>query len=513
MIGLVRSVRRAASRPLSLPPVLVPLAVAATLGLTGLVLTAGPAAAQGITLKTVPIPTGEQFLLFPSQTLGMGSISIAGDDRLAAPFANPARRLEGDRLRVFATPTFYGETNRWVGGRSLPVSALATGERLHGGFAIATQQLLDRRRVGLGGRPAPPEGSNLREDPTNTYLFGTVGARVTDRSALGVSVFHARLGAVDGVNMLYGRSHAIEQSGRLSELRLGFAHDFGDERRLEGTITNTRLDMTHDVNYLDWVWDEGVEPWTTPPTVVEWQERNEDHTITWGTRWRYSQAMDHASRVGLILAGSTKAHPKIPNYNIVDIPRDPGNTAVFNIGAGVIRSEDGATIGLELVIEPARSHTWAFADTTIALPSGATLEPGDKTVDNQFRFLNYVIALGMERETRWADFQLGLRVRQISYSLEQENFLAERIRNTQESWLEWTPSWGALGRLGSMDFQYAGRFTTKGWPDMMWFGRMDMAVVDSPGGVDFMVGPTGPVSLPSYRVTTHRFTVSVPFGI
>src|SRR5687768_17153191 len=102
--------------------------------------------AQNITLKTVPIPTGEQFLLFPSLRLGMGSVSIALDDSVAAPFANPARRLAEGRARVYATPTFYGETNQSVGGRSLPIAALFAGERFQGGFAVALQQVNDPAR-------------------------------------------------------------------------------------------------------------------------------------------------------------------------------------------------------------------------------------------------------------------------------------------------------------------------------------------------------------------------------
>jgi hypothetical protein len=212
------------------------------------------------------------------------------------------------------------------------------------------------------------------------------------------------------------------------------------------------------------------------------------------------------------VAGSTKAHPDIPNYNIVDIPRDPGNSAVFNIGAGVSRREDGTTIAMEVVVEPGRSHTWAYADTTIVLPSGATLQPGDKTVDNQFRFLNWNIGIGFEHERQRTDWQLGLRVRQIGYTLDQQNFLAEINRNTRESWMEWTPSWGVLFRFATMELHYAGRFTAKGWPDVFWFGGVDVLTPDFGSGVDFVVGPTGPVNIPEYRVTTHRFTLSVPFG-
>mgnify|MGYP006198282835 CR=1 FL=1 len=54
-----------------------------------------PAALGGqvIPLKTVPIPSGEQFLLAPSANLGLAGVSVALDDAYADPFANPARGM------------------------------------------------------------------------------------------------------------------------------------------------------------------------------------------------------------------------------------------------------------------------------------------------------------------------------------------------------------------------------------------------------------------------------------
>ena len=479
-----------------------------------LVALAPSAKAQNITLKTVPIPTGEQFRLLPSHTLGMGSVAVAQDDKLAAPFSNPARRLEGEhRLRLFATPTFYGEANRWVGGRSFPLAAPFSGTRLHGGFGLAVQQLQDR--WASRGRPGT-SGRVIQEDPTNGYFFGTVGSRITDNLSLGLSVFHASLATVDGVNMLYWRAQAIEQDGTLTELRLGAAGQLGDGKTLEGTITRTSVDMTHDVLYGDWVWTG--EPWMGSPKLVEWEERNEDRTITWGTRLRYSQPLDDKSRLGIIMAGSTKDHPKIPNYNVVNIPRDPGNSAVFNFGVGVSGTEDGATVSMEVILEPGRSHTWARADTVTFLGSGAPLPPrarlevGDKTVDNQFRFMNWNLGLGFEQEGRRVDYQLGLRARRISYSLDQHNFLAESRRKTREGWMEWTPTWGVAVRAGSMDLRYAGQFTAKGWVSLRMRGGFGLQMAAPDAGVDFVVGPTGEVNIPAYRVTLHRFMVSVPLG-
>src|SRR2546429_206606 len=69
---------------------------------------AGPAAAQLISIKTVPIAQGDQFEIFPSNNLGMGSVSIALPDTLLDPFLNPAKGARLGAARLFGAPTTYG---------------------------------------------------------------------------------------------------------------------------------------------------------------------------------------------------------------------------------------------------------------------------------------------------------------------------------------------------------------------------------------------------------------------
>jgi len=169
-------------------------------------------------------------------------------------------------------------------------------------------------------------------------------------------------------------------------------------------------------------------------------------------------------------------------------------------------------IGAELMIQPGHSHTWAFADSATMTPGGI-LQKGDKTVDNEFRFANATVALGFEHEWEPASVQLGLRVNRYGYHLDQQNFLRDTTVATDESWIEWSPSWGGALKLGRAELRYSGRWVAKGFdfPGLTWTVRAEVDVA-VPGGNDFIVAPTGPVNLPDFRVVTHRLTVVVPLS-
>lgn len=466
-------------------------------------------AAQSISLKTVPIPAGEQFQILPSRNLGMGGVHVALDDALLDPFANPARGALLEQLRILALPTLYGEATNMVGGRSFPIAATVPGERFFGTVAFAMQQVDNPNRFTWIG-PVLEDQSVIQDDASsNVYVHATLGVRLGARTSVGAGVFHADLDAVDAVNLLYGRSIAVNQAGSVSEARVGLLHDLGGQRTLDAVVLRSSVDMKHEVLYQDWTGGPIWEPmdWRT------WTELNEDRTITWGAHARYTQPLGNdGTRIGFIATGNTKSHPKIPNYNIVNIPRDPGNSTVFNVGVGLSRTVEKTSLALELVFEPGRSHTWAYADTTIAVPTG-TLQAGDKTIDNQFRFGNWHMAFGIDREGERAGFQLGLRLKHTRYSLDQHNYLTDVQRDTEERWMEWTPTWGGVLKFPEFELRYTGRFTAKGWPDtaMPFFGGRD--VIAMPEGPDFVIGPTEPVWLPEYRVTMHRLLVSIPFGL
>ena len=483
-----------------------------------LLLAAGaPVAGQSMSLKTVPIATGEQYLVFPSKSLAMGGLSVAYDDPLGEAFGNPAKgvRLRGTRL--IAAPTAYDGSGVEVAGQTLPLSLTLGGARWFGTATVALQQLETPNRQQFWWMPV--ETQSLLEDDagTNAYLAGSLGTKLDDRTAVGVSVYQADLDAIDGVGQLYANSMSISQSGSITDFRAGLLRELGGDRRLEGMVGRSEVDMTHDVVYVNWLpWDP-AHP-NNPRTTTR-LEKNLDHTITWSGSVRYTApTSDPGVRYGLVLIGNTKSHPKLPNYDLVQIPRDPGNSAIFGLGAGITSQQGGTMIGAELLLQPGNSHTWAFADSVTTTPGG-TLQVGDKTVDNEFRFANWTMALGLDHQWRTAGVQLGLRVNRYGYHLDQENYLEDRSIETDEDWIEWSPSFGGNLKLGRAELMYTGRWVAKGfdYPNG-WFGwGEDRDVINAPGdfamgGNDFLVAPTRPADLPDFRVMTHRFTVVVPLS-
>ena len=96
-------------------------------------------------------------------------------------------------------------------------------------------------------------------------------------------------------------------------------------------------------------------------------EENHDYTDTWGAHLLYRRPLSAAGwTIGWSLTGNRKDHPKIPNYEIQNIPRDPGNTRAYAAGVGLSKSQGPIRFGVDLVLEPIRSETWADAasDTT-----------------------------------------------------------------------------------------------------------------------------------------------------
>ncbi len=478
---------------------------------------------QVLPLKTVPLATGDQFLLHPSQRLAMGGVSIALDDRLGDPFSNPARGALLEAPTLVISPTYYGISEDNGAGRTLPVTLLAGSATWFGAASVAIQEI-------EGPDPAPtpwpvladvaifPGRSRLLSEASapNAYFSGMVGRSLGGGWAVAGSALRAELDAVDGVEHLFPRREALEQDGHLTDLRLGVLRVWEDGGRLDGVFVHRRLRMSYEVTRLGFVPADPTDANPPIPVPGEWRrvaESNPDHTNTTGVQLGWVRPLEAPGwRLGGILTVNRKSHPKIPNYEIMDIPRDPGDTWAYALGVGLAREEEETTYGIDLIVQPAWTETWAEATEPVPTATGDTIPVGERTVENDFSFRNLALAVGVGRELGPGEAQVGLQLRSYAYDLDQDDRVEERRRKQEESWLEWTPTWGGSVALGDLRLRYEGRLTTgTGRPgtDLRAVPEGDLAMTGSPG-VDFLPAPTGPLTLTDARVWTHRLSVEIP---
>lgn len=483
-----------------------------------------PAAAQIITIRTVPISQTHQFDLLPSLRAGMGGVSIAVDDSLDGPFSNPAKGVRIHSGRVFSSPGLYSVSNRTGAGRSLPLGALVRSGPWFGGVAVAVQQLDLNRSFDV-----PPPSIRCETcltsqtdliTPTprsigNTFAHALFGRALERGLSIGGSVSWAGLHGVDGVDLLYAGSAGVQQSGHSLDLRVGAMKEWAGKRDLSALIFHNRFATTHDVAYLDQFWDPANQQFGQRVRT----EQNLDQTNNWGLQLEYRQPLGAPGwRLGWLATTNLMSHPKLPNYQIQQvqsIPRDPGNSEAFNLGVGVSKTAGQSTFGLDLIYEPIWSHTWADAATATTTSSGRTILPGGKTIENRFRFSNAILRMGvaqdlpLDRSDKVAGFQLGLAVHSISYSLAQQDHLQDQRRSLHQGWVEWTPTWGASLRFSTWEVRYRGSATHGTGRPGGGFDDVFVAQPDSP--TNTLVAPSGPISIGNVRVMTHQVSISFPF--
>jgi hypothetical protein len=501
-----------------------------TFAATLLLLAAGaaPAAAQLIPIRTVPVSQSHQFEIFPSHSLGMGGVSIALRDSLLDPFSNPAA---ASRLRAplfTGSPALYSVTSGAGGGRSLPLGAVGKAGPWYGGVLLALQQvdLSQFNQFGpitsfvcpncISGASGGIEFPQVERTQGNSYAFGMAGRDLSPGLSVGGSVMWADLNAVDGVDLLYAGSARIKQFGSALDLRLGMVREWSHDHALEAVVLHNRFDMTHDVYYLDAFWNPNDQRIMMNPRL----EQNLDQSNTWGLHLAYQRPLtDDGWRVGGIVTTNLKTHPKIPNYEIMNIPRDPGHSAAFNLGAGVSRIQGSTTFGIDVVYEPIWSHTWSDSESPTETQHGAVIPPGGKIIENDFRFSNALFRMGLNEdltipgEGGVLGLQLGLVVRPIRYWLTQRDNVQSTSRNQTEHWVEWTPTWGLAFRRPTLEIRYRGSITNgTGRPGVAPAGGFFRGglMADAALGSNLLVAPSGPLTLDPVQVHAHQFSISVP---
>jgi hypothetical protein len=485
-------------------------ALACAAALASLAASTLPSSAQLVQVRTVPVASGDQFLLLPSARLGMGGVTLAVDDSLADPWSNPAQGVFVAEPALLGAPTLYAISDDDGGGRTLPVAGLFRGGRWFGGAALALQQIDNaagrndwvwvRPVAWWGEAPRLSDASNR-----NLYVQGLVGGRLGDGPwSLGLGLSAASLDAVDGVDLLYANAQSIRQSGTLGDVRLGLYRS-GARDRLGLVVLHDRVSMTHDVTYVDIVWDSVARM----PRARERVEVNEDRTRTWGAQVTYDRSLTAPGwRLGTLATVNRKSHPKIPNYEIQNIPRDPGTTWAYEVGVGVARERGATTIALDVVLQPIWSDTWQEADEAVKTASGGVVPKGGRTIENDFFFTNVILRTGFACAAGPGTVQAGLEVRSYDFTLEQRDNVAVTFRDQDETWMEWSPSLGASLRLSDVELRYAARLTTG-------TGRPGVAPTPQAEAVraamaDFIVAPRGALTLQDATVTTHQLSVRVP---
>ncbi len=471
-------------------------------------LAAAPATAQLVTPRTVPVMQDEQFDIYPSTRPGLGGISIAIDDTLADPFTNPAKATRLKGFTISTAPYSHSISGNRGGGRTLPIGFFARS----GSWAIAAigaMQQLDRAGP-IWNRPT----SELTA--TNQYLSGSIAHRFDDQGlSVGLSATHADLAAVDGVDLLYAGSDRIDQSGSFNDFRLGATKEWEPGHVFELMLLRNTTDMRHDVRFTTGFFDPALRVWkSTTRTDV-----NLDQTNIWGVHSEYVQPVGTEGwRLGLLGTANHLSHPKIPNYVLQNLPRDPGTTNSFNVGLGAARETGSVTLGADVIIEPMTSNTWADAATITTRPDGTTIPAGDKTVENHFQFHNTKARLGVGH-TWGADssehgafsVNFGLAMYAISYDLRQTNNITRSSRTQHENWVESGPTFGMRYRTHDIDLSYAFRANCGSQGCDAFPNRGIVFAADAAralGGI--ILAPGAPLRLQEGGETSHHFTLSVP---
>jgi hypothetical protein len=301
------------------------------------------APAQVIPIRTVPLVQGDQYLIFPSNNLGRGGVSIALADSLLDPFRNPAFGARVGAFELFSAPTIYSSSRQTGGGRTLPLGVLGRTGAWFGALSATIQQVEASRPITppiifQRGGPVPLAqdvfGSADRSHG-NSYVFASLGRVLTASGlSLGGSMLWSGLRALDGVDLLYPDGQGLTQSGHGVDLRLGLLKQWPRDRSLEVLVLHDRFRMTHDVTYLDLFWDPGIQQFVQSPRV----EHNLDRTTTTGLHVAYQRPLSTSGwRIGWIGTANYLSHPRIARNEIVTIPRDQGHSAAYNVGLSKTR--------------------------------------------------------------------------------------------------------------------------------------------------------------------------------
>ncbi len=240
-------------------------------------------------------------------------------------------------------------------------------------------------------------------------------------------------------------------------------------------------------------------------------ESHLDRSGTYGLHLGYTRSLPQKLwHIGGNFTVNWKSHPKIPNYELMNIPRDPGNSRAYNCGIGLSKITKLSTVGIDLIYEPIWSNTWADAIESVRTISGKMINKGEKTIENDFEFSNFLLKIGLYTHEQPLGFQIGLQMHLVKYWLDQNNYIEEFHRKQKERWTEWAATWGLIFKIDDIQIRYFGRLILgTGRPSVSGndIRGVDFGCADS----GFLVAPSGPLLLQEEHVLLNQVTVSIPF--
>jgi hypothetical protein len=461
--------------------------------------------AQLIPIKTIPVATGDQFLIYPSQNLSLAGLSLAVNDSLLDPFVNPARGNLIQGSRIVSNPSAYSISDDLGSAQTFPLAILSRSESWFGTVSLAVQELTPSAT-----------NSELYADGNgvlgNYYISASVGRQLAGSDiSMGLSCSWARLKSIGGVEYLYGNASRIEQNGKMFDVRLGMVANLDDKRTLESTVVYNRYDVTHLTS------QNFFEPRFIDDRIISrvpGGEMNQDITHTLGLDLGYTQPLsDTGWQLGGLVTVNYKSHPKIPNYTLMNIARDPGYTWAYNIGFGLADEIGGSIVGFDFIYEPIWSHTWADAAEPIYYVDELTSYVSDKTVDNYFTFSNWIMRVGFRVKESSQAIDLGLEVHRISYDLLQKDYRVNSRREQYEEWYEYTFTLGFNMFFKPFQIGYQGRATLgTGIPLTSTMAPNWASERSASFFADFLPAPNGALSVREAIVLSHRIILSIPIG-
>jgi hypothetical protein len=463
--------------------------------------------AQFISIKSLPVVTGDQFLLYPSQNISMGNVNIALDDSWLDPFLNPAKGSRISATNLFVQPTFYVISGNLGGGRTFPVTLFLKKGEWFSTLSASFQQLEAANLSNPNWFTSQLDGPLKSYDP-NRFASLTLGRKLPfDGFSVGGSFSWADLNAIGGVDLLYNGSNKIDQNGKSYELRGGLFYEDGlSTIELVGLYNN--YEMTHKVEYIDVFWNSTTNRWDETKRI----EKNLDYTDTYGAQIKYKEKLaEDAPYIGVLATYNWKTHPKIPNYEIMNIPRDPGNTWAYNFGIGIGLANEKTRFGLDFIFEPIWSNTWATAEEDIIFREGGGILAGQKTIENNFVFNNWIARIGLNKIYKSYDYSVGLEINSRRYSLDQYDYVQQSSRSQEENWTEYIWSWGVGLHFSRFNLKYSGRVLTGAGIPSLSQQRFWLEGAFRASG-DFIVAPSGSLTTDYQTVFTHQFIIQVPLG-